>query len=248
MVRKTIDDKWIREIHKEGITGLTFCGALEERYKHISLYWNSTTKEKHDREYNNTILPALENHNDILLSEYTKEDFKRAIEIIKEKGYEQNGIRKQYSVSSIQNFEYLIYAVVFQSSVVGICEDVLWDTRFAINNQEESIEAQEIESRVRIKKSLSVLQEKSLLRAVTKRINEDGAIVALLLMLGLGLRNAEACGLNYGDIKLIEGYEGCYVAWIYKSTRIESNELQSGGKTINTGRIVPVPKKIMIFL
>jgi hypothetical protein len=76
----------------------------------------------------------------------------------------------------------------------------------------------------------------------------DGAAVGLLLMFGLGLRNAEACGLNYGDIKPLRGYNNCYVAWIYKSTKIGTNELQSGGKTINTGRIIPVPKKIYDFI
>ena len=78
--------------------------------------------------------------------------------------------------------------------------------------------------------------------------DEDGAIVALMLMWGLGLRNGEACGLNYCDIKPIEGHPDCFAAWIYKTTKIESNELQSGGKTYNTGRIVPVPEKVFSFL
>ena len=78
--------------------------------------------------------------------------------------------------------------------------------------------------------------------------SEEGARVALLFMWGLGLRNAEACALNYGDIKEIEGHPSCFVAWIYKTTKIKSNELQSGGKTYNAGRVVPVPEKITGFI
>ena len=245
MTKTSIDDNWIREIHKEGLTEYTFCGALEYRYNHVAKNWNADTRKKHEREYNTIILPSLKNHNDKTIGEYTKEDYEEAIEIIKGKGYEQNGIRKQYSESSINNFRNLIYFVVFQAAVYGLCQNVLWGTKFALDVPGE---ATEIEERVILKKSLSIAQEKHLAKELLGDPCEDGAMVALLLMWGLGLRNAEACGLNYGDIRPIDGHPDCYAAWIYKTTRIKSDELQSGGKTYNTGRIVPVPEGIMIFL
>lgn len=243
-----IDEKWIREIYKESgdpRDKYTFCGALEYRYGHIAINWNAETRKKHEREYNNIILPALANHNDKTIREYTKEDFVQAIECIKETGYEQQGIRRQYSESSIHNFENLIYYVVYQSAIYGLCENVLWGTRFVINMPEEQ---KEIEEKVVLKKSLTVEQEKCFCEEVMTDISEDGAVVALLLMWVLGLRNAEACGLNYGDIKQLEGHEESYTAWIYKSTKISTNELQSGGKTYNTGRILPMPDKLVQFL
>ena len=245
MAKTHISDTWIRTIDSGNGTQYTFCGALEYRYKHIATYWNDATRRKYDREYDDIILPALDNHDIKTIADYTKEDYKNAIERIRENGYERNGVKRQYAESTIRHFQILIYYVVFQSWVVGLCEDVLWGTTFAIDRIGEE---QEKESRVQIKKSLSSAQEKRLSKELLSNLDEDGARIALLLMWGLGLRNAEACGLNYGDIKPIEGHPYCFAAWIYKTTKIESNELQSSGKTYNTGRIVPVPERIMYFL
>lgn len=245
MGKLQIDDSWIREIYKDGIAEYTFCGALEYRYKHISKNWNAETRKKHEREYNNIIIPALKNHNDKSIREYTKEDYEETIETIKENGYEKEGVRRRYSESSINNFQNLIYYVVFQSAVYGLCENVLWGTKFVLSIPDEE---SEIEERVLLKKSLSVEQEKRFGKEVMTDPAEDGAVIALLLMWALGLRNGEACGLNYEDIKPIEGHPECLVAWVYKSTKINSDELQSGGKTYNTGRIVPVPDKVVTFL
>jgi len=244
-MKTLIDNTWIREIHRNGSTEYTFCGALEYRYRHIAFRWNPDTRKKHEREYNNIILPALENHNEKSIRDYTKDDFTKAIEIIKDKGYVENGVRRQYSENSIKNFQNLIYLVVFQSSVYRLCDNVLWGTRFVLDMPDE---ASEIEESIRLKKSLSIKQEKCLATELLEDPFEEGARVALLLMWGLGLRNAEACALNYGDVKELEGHPSCYVAWIYKSTKIKTNLLQSGGKTYNSGRVVPVPEKIVEFL
>ena len=240
-----IDDSWIRVINKGGVSEYTFCGALEYRYLHIAKNWNTDTRKKYEREYNSIILPALKNHNDKSIREYTKEDYEEAIGLIKEKGYEKDGVRRRYSDSTIHHFENLIYYVVFQSGVYGLCEDVLWGTKFVLGFPNEE---SEIEERVVLKKSLTIEQEKRFAKEVLYDSTEYGAIVALLLMWALGLRNAEACGLNYGDIKPLEGHRECFVIWIYKSTKIKSAELQSGGKTHNAGRIIPIPDKVMAFL
>ena len=240
-----INKDWIRTISSQEGTKYTFCGALEYRYKHIATNWNDETRRKYEREYNDIILPALDNHNEKCINEYSKEDFEKAIDHIREKGFERNGYKRHYADTTIHHFQNLIYLVVFQSSVYGLCENVLWGTTFVIDLPDEQ---EELESRVRIKKSLSIDQEKRLYQELFSDPDEDGAIVALMLMWGLGLRNGEACGLNYCDIKPIEGHPDCFAAWIYKTTKIESNELQSGGKTYNTGRIVPVPEKVFSFL
>ena len=245
MGKLLIDESWVREINKDGLTEYTFCGALEFRYKHIAKNWNLDTRKKHEREYNSIILPALKNHNDKSINEYTKEDYEEAIEKIKETGYEKDGDRRQYAESSVQNFEKLIYYVVFQAAAYGLCENVLWGTKFTLDlSSEES----EIEERVVLKKSLSIEQEKRLARELPTDPSEDGANVAVLLMWAIGLRNSEACGLNYGDIKTLEGHSDCFTAWIYKTTKIKSDELQSGGKTYNTGRIIPIPDKVVTYL
>ncbi len=245
MANTRIKDNWIRTIITNDGEKLTFCGALEHRYRHIATYWNDETRQKYEREYNDIILPALKGHNSKALDEYTKADYKSAIESIREKGYVQDGIKRQYSESTIHHFQNLIYFVVFHSFAYGLCDDVLWGTAFAI---EKLGEEEEKESRVHIKKSLSVAQEIKLSKVLLNDPYENGSNIALLLMWGLGLRNAEACGLNFQDIKPIENHSECFAAWIYKTTIIDSNQLQSGGKTYNTGRIVPVPERIITLL
>lgn len=245
MARTQINDNWIRTIVCHDGEKYTFCGALEYRYGHIAAYWNNETRRQYGREYNDIILPALKNHNEKGIDEYTKEDYESAINRIRENGFVRNGVKYQYAESTLHHFRNLIYVVVFHSSVYNLCENVLRDTSFVIDALGEE---QEKESRVRIKKSLNTEQETSLFSELLLDPNEEGSYIALLLMWGLGLRNAEACGLNYGDLKPIEGHPDCYAAWIYKTTKIDSNELQAGGKTYNTGRIVPVPDKIVSFL
>lgn len=245
MAKTMIDDSWTREIIEDGKAEYTFCGALEYRYNHIAMYWNSETRKKHEREYNNIILPALKDHNSKRIKDYTREDYEEAIEIIKENGYRKDGVWRQYSESSIRNFENLIYYVVYHSAVYGLCDNVLWGTKFVLEYPNENTE---IEEKVVLKKSLSIEQEKRFKQEVMTEPNEDGAMMALLLMWAIGLRNAEACGLNYGDIKQLEGHPDCNTAWIYKSTKVKSSELQSGGKTVNTGRIVPIHDAVVAFL
>ena len=77
MRRPLISDQWAREYHSDEQTGirngimitpLTFCGTLEELYTVISTRWDDATKEKYDRDYNNVILPHIENHNTKIIS------------------------------------------------------------------------------------------------------------------------------------------------------------------------------------
>ena len=89
MVRPGIDSRWVREIQKENADmndKYTFCGALEYRYNQIALYWNGETRKKHDRDYNNIILPVL-------------------------KGYEKRGICEKASDSNMQRQRFIILKI-----------------------------------------------------------------------------------------------------------------------------------------
>ena len=242
MKRPGISDEWVREIYTNGEGGLTFCGALEEQYKSISFYWNNETKRNYDREFNNTILPALKNHNEKSIGEYYKEDYDEAIRSIREQGYIKNGVRCFYADSTIRHYEQLIYYVVFYASRAHYCDNVLWGTKYML----EDIEVEEKKDvAVKLKKSLTVKQEKKLAQFFFEGFSLSGQYIGILLMYALGLRNGEACGLNYGDIKPLREHSEYYVAWIYKSTINSTSKLQSSGKTWNTGRLVPVPQKLL---
>lgn len=246
-----LSDKWVREVYwdekeEDRRSNLTFCGALEKCYSEISFYWRTKeTKRKNESSYEKVILPALINHNEKRIGDYTQEDYEEAVENIRKNGYNDKGIIHFYAESSMKNFERLIYYVVFYASERGYCENVLWGTRFEIDDVKVE---DKIYEKVQLKKSLTPKQEKMMVNELFADITRPGEEVAVLLMLGLGIRNAEACGLNYGDIKKLQEFPEDIVAWIYKSTIPDSSVLQSSGKTWNAGRIVPVPQKITRYI
>lgn len=246
-----LDEHWIREIYgRENDryrNSLTFAGALEACFRDISFDWKAKSTERQYRSnYNRLILPAIREQDNKCIWELTREDFEEALESIRETGYTRGGEVLSYSESSLDQFRMLIYRVVFYAANMGLCDNVLWGT--PLEYEKPSSRKETSEDQFFIRKSLLPLQEKKLVSFLTSDIAEDGGAVGLLLMFSLGLRNGEACGLNYGDIKPLREHPDCRVAWIYKSTKIGTNELQAGGKTLNAGRLIPVPRKVLDFL
>lgn len=128
MAHTVVDESWIREIYDDNADGtvcnLTFCGVLEQLYRAISFNWKSaSTRKLNAAAYNNIILPALANHDNKRIGDYTYEDYEDAIRTIRNRGYEKGGEHYQYSESTIKGFENLIYLVVFQASRIWtLCE------------------------------------------------------------------------------------------------------------------------------
>ena len=254
MRRPLISDQWAREYHGEEepgirngimITPLTYCGTLEEFYKVISRYWNDATRKKYDRDYNNVILPHIDNHNTRIISSYTKEDCEEMLRRIQEDGYDSKGVKCEYSENAMNHFKYLIYSVFSHAANAGYCDRFLWGTKFELNFGRETIA---VRSKTQIKRSLSIDQEKELISALMDTPKENGKRIALLLMFALGLRDGEACGLDFGEIYELPYYKGCYVAVIKQSTIPNSSILQSSGKTWNSGRRIPIPGRVVAFL
>lgn len=67
-------------------------------------------------------------------------------------------------------------------------------------------------------------------------------------MFCLGLRNEEACGLDFGDIKPMQYHPKCSCLWVYKSTKRGTNQLQASGKTRNMARLLPIPGVLLELL
>lgn len=167
MRRPLISDQWAREYHSEDSTGfrngimitpLTFCGVLEDLYLVIARNWNDETMEKYDRDYNNVILPHIDNHNTKIISSYTIDDCDKILSKIQDDGYISKGTRAEYSESTMNHFKNLIYSVFLFASNAGYCRDFLWGTKYEINVERETLAVQ---SKTVIKKSLSIEQEKN---------------------------------------------------------------------------------------
>lgn len=242
-MRNGVDKHWVRSIDGK----LTFCGALETYYDECAVHWKSEkTRTQYDRDYNDKILPSLPVHNDRTIETYTKEDYDAAVQAIIEKGQgREDEPFKPYADTTIQHFRHLIKRVVEVAAENGMCSNVLWGSVFQFSEDVRVKDA--INERVRLKKSLTVKQEHKIAKLLLADVQQQGQNLGLLLMFALGLRNGEACGANFGDIKRMEN-PTYSVLWVYKSTIAGTNTLQSSGKTRNADRIIPIPSVLVQYL
>lgn len=78
------------------------------------------------------------------------------------------------------------------------------------------------------------------------RADRFGECVALLAMLLLGLRTSEAAGLSYSDIRQMD--EDLYAIERRYVEKQSSRDVQVGGKTSNSYRLLPLVKEFRDFL
>lgn len=253
--RPSIDDKWTREYLSEesqlgmadGIlyTPYTFIGVYEKCFSQLSKFWRKDkTIIQYEKYLNNIILPHIKNHNEKNIFMYSKEDIDDVIEEIREEeGYiNSDGIWQNYEESTIQKFRFLIYTVFKQAALSGYCKDILWGTQY----QYSSSEREKIEKQIKtiIKKSLTIEQEKRIVKILMKSPKESGLLIGLLLMFAVGNRDQEAVGLDYQDIYELPDHKGRYFAIIRQTVKPGSNEKQIGGKSPNAGRRIPIPSLV----
>lgn len=221
----------------------TFSGVLYQYFEEIASRWNSNTRKAYLGQYQGQILPRLA---DRPLEEYTRDDFDQVINDI-DSQYAQQGNGQGYAANTIQHYRHLIRVVLKAAAAHNICPDVLWGTLFSIASEEKA-EATKIKEFVRLRKSLTVQEERKIVEKLFNDPMQSGQNMGLALMFSLGLRNGEACGVNFGAIRKMESHPDCHCLWIYQSTGYSSNELHAGGKTANMPRILPIPQKLYSLL
>lgn len=232
----------------------TFFGVLNRFYSYdvttngktdiggISKNWKAeSTRKGNKNDYENIIFPHIPQ---VPLETMTKEDFDEIIQTIKNEGGRGG---RAYSASRLQTFKRLIKGVTEEAAKQGVCDDVLFGSSYTIPESETRSRNLEKEL-VKLRKSLSVKEEFLISQAILQNPLQHGQNIGLALMFCLGLRNEEACGLNFGDIKAMQYHSQCSCLWVYKSTKRGSNELQASGKTRNMARLLPVPTVLFKLL
>lgn len=213
----------------------TFYGVLDEYYDDVFRNCSITTRRAYDRDYNRYILEDL---GERPLDTLEIEDCDAVIEKIRRKGL---------SPSTVQHYCYLIRVVIRCAAEHGICQDILFGSVYSLPHVEEKSKAHEKEF-VRTQKSLRAEEEKALFEKVMVDPEQEGPLMGLALMFGLGVRNNEACGLKFNGIQEMPYHPGNYCAWIYETTKGATNQLKAGGKTRNAPRILPIPPVLADFL
>lgn len=232
----------------------TFFGVLNRYYAYeitdgkkgridgISKNWNAESTLKNNKnDYENVIFPQIPEK---ALEDMTKEDFDEIIQNI-EKLRGRGG--RPYSPARLQGFKRLLKAVTEEAAKQGICNDVLFGSSYAIPESEARGKSLKKEL-VRLQKSLSIREEYLIVKSILEDPYQSGQHMGLALMFCLGLRNEEACGLDFGDMKPMQYHKPDSCLWVYKSTKRGTNELQPSGKTRNMARLLPVPAILLRLL
>ncbi len=226
---------------------LTFTGVLRCYFNQyeadgssvgISREWNKETQSTYIKDYNLRLFPLMDRNKPI--NEYTAEDFNVIIERLQ--------AQKHYAEITIKHYRRLIWLVCEAGYKNGHCDDILWGTCYSLSS-EKTDEKSKVQSMVVLKKSFTIHEELQIFHRLMKDpMSISGEELGLLIMFFTGVRNNEACGINYGDIKPMIEHPDSKCLWLYQTTQLDSNQLKASGKTRNADRILPILNNLSEFI
>lgn len=234
LISENISDDWNVETGGK----VTFAGVLTRYYHKIvdlPRKWSAdSTRKQYLRDYDEYVLPELNEHP---LERYEREDYDKVIETV----YQKRGV--DCKESFVQHIRNIIRRVLVVAEQEGICTDVLWGTSYSVESEgtEEDLCSKEL---VRLRKSFTIDEEISIANAVMDDHTQSGLNFGVALMFCLGVRNAEACGADFGDIHPLKRDNSRRCLWVYKTTSYDSSEEHYGGKSGNVGRVIPLPSRL----
>ena len=235
----------------------TLLGIYEQYINDLRKHWKKETAEAYDRNFRNILAPKF---NDKPYAEYNKKEILEILKEIKIEGYRQNYKIKTYSDSTIDTFRANIHSIDKIAADKCIRDiPALWGTSLALSgyhiwNEEnplpfndEEITKNNIKENTVLKKSLKIPEERRVFNLVMRNPKQTGKLMGIALMYSCGLRNAEACGVNFEDIIPIDGYENSFVLRINKTTD-NSRKTTIYMKTNNAYRYIPLAEATVKLL
>lgn len=222
----------------------TFWGVFITYYSECTKGWNAeSTLAKYDGILLNHILPSLKNHNTRSIDSYTSDELLAVIPHIKKLGKNKsNGPFVPFDDKTLLGFDFTIRRIMEVAT-----KHYLWDGTLDTDKPKKKVHRPS-QKKARVKKTLTRGQECTLVSHIAVNPMQSGQNMGLYLMYVLGVRNAEACGYNFGDIKQMQTHPDCYKIRILQTTEIGSNQLQASGKTGNAPRYTPLIDSVYQFL
>lgn len=201
--------------------------------------WNTETRKGYESSILNKIVPHIPSHNYRPINALTREDYETALAAIRKEGYlSDNGTICRYDEDTLNRFWYIIEVVTETAEKNYICRNVLAHQSIGSNPSPHHMRLGKVVPRY----MPPDIEQRAGDLLLTDALQE-GQYMGLAGMMCWGGRNAESAALNFGDIRPWKKIPGCWVAWIYKTTIIDSNQLQSSGKTRNADRVVLLPNR-----
>ena len=233
----------------------TFAGLLhkyfvemDSRHRNIGISrkWNEKTTEQCRYDYERRILPALHSFcgRETPAHELTGELFELVLQKLADE--------RNYSDGTVGHYRHLIL-LAYQAGVVHdhFPDSLFWEDLFdAETATDEEKEAWRVNTMTRLRKSFSPDEEQRIVRWFWSLHPETaaGEELGLMLMFTMGLRNNEACGANFSSVRRLDYYADTAVFDMLQSTRLNSSELKSGGKTSNAPRTLLMMEPIYDFI
>lgn len=219
---------------------LTFAGVMQRYIDSVAKRWNDETRWKYYAEYEKVIFPLLP---DKPLEEYSEADFIQLLDAIRGEALRRE---KPLTDARLAHYRHLCRVVTKVAASEGVCEDVLWGSLFAETDTENAEKRSTVKAKLR--KSMTPSEERAVFAYTFSDCQREGERIGLAIMLTLGLRNNEVCALSFEHLS-----ERCAdvpfpVLNVVSSTKLGSNEVKTGGKTVNAPRTLPVPEKLYKLL
>ena len=191
---------------------------------------SDSTMKRYIDEIVERVIPEIEPQ-EMTMDDYTLSYFENALRIIKAKNHLIDDSSYRLNIRRIYN--------AWANDQEVLTNRIIWpedETKF---NTKGSIEKRK--RRLAKPRSLGIPGEIELFKWIlsldNKNINK--ADIGIILMFFLGLRNNEAAGRTFGDIREIQGTKH-HCMYVLTSTVGASRELKVGGKTRNAFRVVPL--------
>jgi site-specific recombinase XerD len=237
---KNMYPQWKTEVGGEP----TFWGVFLTYYAECAKGWKAdSTIEKYDGILLNHILPNLKNHNHRAIGSYTSEELLEVIPHIKKLGKNRgNGPFEPFDQKTLDGYAFALRRVMEVAA-----KHYLWDGTLDTDDPKKKGH-RSTQTKVRVKKTLTREQERTLVSYIAVDPMQSGQKMGLYLMYVLGVRNAEACGYSFRNIKQMQTHPECYKIRVLETTAIDSNETQASGKTRNAPRYSPLIDSVRGFL
>ena len=176
-------------------------------------------------------------------SEYTEEDLLAIIDRIKKKN-------RDYTEQSIERCTLLLWRVYEVGFLNNEYEDKIFWNKSGLLTQDNKKRGEVVRRMQLTRKSFSIAEEKKLLSWFNDLDPESckGTDIGIALMFFLGLRNNEACGLDFNDVRLLHREKEIPLIYVTKTSKINSTERKAGGKTTNAIRGIPCFDFLFEFL
>ena len=214
---------------------VNFHGAVKMFFEQINTDVKEYIKDNYYRCYINIIFPMV--RQDIALIDYSYDYLEKILDQIKnDRDLLDQTIKSDYRHLIIDPYEYYINSV---SEKTG-------DLSYGMSYKLSVAEDQDLnEVLLLIPKSFSLKEEEKASKFFLSSFEAHGGIVGLAVMFFVGVRENEACGLCFKDIKEMKRHPGTYYLDVgYETTKINSNDLKGGGKTRNAPRrLVLLPEQ-----